>query len=477
MQSPLPKSFPAPLRPFPAHARAGTQRGLFRLSPLLVMALSGCGAKRAVESVAESFTEAYANVIGTVLAESVIVSIEEFTDRFEGLTRIEGLDFDLSPEEEITDFRAHPADLNGDGLEDFLVLARAEGGAGDLLNAQIAFSDGTERFALIQSTIALPYTSLLSFADLDGDGTLDILAVDSDSGTAAVLIWTGGSYDAAPGVLEGTGDTVLSLALADVDGDGDIDLHVTSASGGTAGHLLLLNDGTGGFTPVALDSGIFGFAATLTGPTEPVFRTAELFADLDGDGTPELILAASAEAAGTSASQSALLTLAGDRLEVAQILPQGVYGAATRTTDIQVADLDGDGRLDLVLTQADLSATAPTRDLQILLQRSDGGFDDISARAFDLNARNDGSAFWNGWSEAVMLFDADADGATDILWENDGTLYVFDNDGTGHFDTDGVETPLASGADVATHWALSVDGRSLLALSLQDDILGVGTFT
>ena len=140
-------------------------------------------------------------------------------------------------------------------------------------------------------------------ADLDGDGWLDFVSlVTTSTGTSGSLRVFFGT---APGGFESTstdfvfpgaravrvGDFTphpvtpnlaslgfgLRLDSADVNGDGHLDLACSAWSGGS--ERIYLNDGLGNLT------------LALSDPT-PNGNTAEVsFADIDGDGDPDLLVA------------------------------------------------------------------------------------------------------------------------------------------------------------------------------------------
>jgi len=72
------------------------------------------------------------------------------------------------------------------------------------------------------------YSTAATFADLDGDGDLDLLVGTMHEGVTGYLNDGDGHFTpwSQPPLEPGTGNT--TLALADVDGDGDLDLYVTN---------------------------------------------------------------------------------------------------------------------------------------------------------------------------------------------------------------------------------------------------------
>lgn len=133
------------------------------------------------------------------------------------------------------------ADLDGDGRLD-LLLAGTEG-------LEIRLGDGAGRFG--PGAALLPATGLQSLAvgDVDGDGRADVVAT-TDAG--AVLLFEGraGGVPGLPEALPGVAAT--RVFAADLSNDGRADLLLTSAlpGGGTAVSLLVArHDGSGFLAP------------------------------------------------------------------------------------------------------------------------------------------------------------------------------------------------------------------------------------
>lgn len=164
------------------------------------------------------------------------------------------------------------------------------------------------------------------FADLDGDGTLDLLLTTLRDGVRCYLNRAGKFADATRSAGTQSPFSGMSLALADVDGNGSLDLYVANnrpddirdrgklqfpAAGGkplipaelrdhfvyTNGRILeygqpgqlWLNDGTGHFRPAPWPDGTFldEDGQKLTGPPLD-WGLSATFRDVNGDGAPDL---------------------------------------------------------------------------------------------------------------------------------------------------------------------------------------------
>ena len=167
------------------------------------------------------------------------------------------------------------ADFNGDGLIDLAVPHR-DGGQSRvyLAKAKAPFSPArTIAFGPPNATIRMTEA-----ADLDGDGLLDIIAIDDEhKGTAIYFGERSGTFSAAFPI----GNPVITpyaLAVADVTGDGKPDIIVGNVD---APSVVYVNDGAGRhYHGVRFGDGkgtVYGFA----------------IADVNGDGLMDIAAARS----------------------------------------------------------------------------------------------------------------------------------------------------------------------------------------
>jgi len=211
------------------------------------------------------------------------------------------------------------ADLNGDGNLD-LVTANHNTG-----NISVLLGNGAGAFAApVTHATGAPGPENVAIADVDGDGKLDV-AVANDSGSASVLLGDGtGGFGTAANFA--TGAVTSSVALGDFNHDGGLDLAVTNS--GLNNISVLLNNGTN-MSPAATTVLHFdappeidlngggpagsGFTRTFTenGPAVPIADASVLITDPDNAAL---------------ASIKIVLTNAkpGDRLFVNGPLPGGI---------------------------------------------------------------------------------------------------------------------------------------------------------
>ncbi|MEM6569816.1 MAG: VCBS repeat-containing protein [Planctomycetota bacterium] len=214
-------------------------------------------------------------------------------------------------------------DLDGDGDLD-IVLAR---GRHWPLPNRVLFGDGEGG---IEETRALgtdedrTYTGAL--ADLDGDGSLDVL-ISNEADPQRVYL-NDGEGRFTLGSTFGEGWSTRNSSVVDVDGDGHLDVLVANRGRGSTNYLCL-NDGKG------------GFPADRHVPIAPVSTTTITAADFDGDERMDLLVPC------RDGGQSHVhMAAEGPTFPEEAKIPFGPANASIRIA--QARDLDDDGALDIV---------------------------------------------------------------------------------------------------------------------------------
>ena len=301
---------------------------------------------------------------------------------------------------------AATADLNGDSLPDVVTASVEDGVLAVYFNSSL--TPGTLNTPLV---LPAPGASQVAIADMNGDGMPDLIAADfnvslflqSSPGTFAdpISLYPGGANWVAVGdlngdgmpdvvVTDGTGVHVLMhtgvasattfaapvtvftqtanmnvsgwnlVAVADVDGDGLNDLVITDPgpTGGAAPtvNVLLQNPAMHG-----------QFLAAVSYPVAPASLAQSIVVrNLTGGTLPDIVIG------GTDA----VSVLPHDPASAGAFLPASNF-TAEDANEIAGADVDGDGRLDIVI------ATGPTRPVVsgvttahpgVLLQSAPGTF-------------------------------------------------------------------------------------------------------
>ena len=145
-----------------------------------------------------------------------------------------------------------------------------------------------------------------------------------------------------------TGNSPLSVAIGDLDGDGVADLVITNGNSNTVS--VLLGNGDGTFQPrqdFAVGNGPWSVA----------------IGDLDGDGVPDLAVANTGSGSNPGNTVSVLLGNGDGTFQ-----PSQNFLTESRPVSVAIADLNGDGLLDLAAANFD-SAT-----VSVLLGNGDGTY-------------------------------------------------------------------------------------------------------
>lgn len=254
----------------------------------------------------------------------------------------------------------------------------------------------------------------IAIEDLNGDGIPDVVIASQNisslvqglptvDGSVEIFLGNGDgtfqspvSYDSG-GILPGT------LAIADVNGDGKLDVVVGNRGNGSAGTGvgLLLGNGDGTLQKV-------GVVSTLYSPSLVV-------ADVNGDGKLDLIIASVNQDFIGGGLADVLLGNGDGTFQPATVYTSGASGAGS----IAVADVNGDGKLDLIMTGpcpttgfSCAGSPYPDAIVSVLLGNGNGTFQ--SPLMYD----SGGYAFGGYPSGGVTVADVNADGKPDLLVGN-----------------------------------------------------------
>ncbi len=289
------------------------------------------------------------------------------------------------------------ADLDGDGHLDLAVSL--SNGFTPFVGVALGNGNGTfDAFRLYARNSSGP----IELGDLDGDGRLDIVGMGATNTYPAfrqASVWrnvggglfsAGRTYALPPSTSSSSSS---SITLADVTGDGHLDLIFMDGSTVT----VVAGDGAGGL----VDS-------FMTGPS-----SFSVLADMNGDGLPDLV-------GFDQTSVYVYIGLGNGDFASPEIQPVTTSGLNA----IAVADFNGDGHLDVVVT-------AWGSNYWVLLGNGDG----------TLQPPLTYSQFVTG---PVYTGDFNGDGKVDLLLGSGSSVVLALGNGDGTFQT-GVTTNLSLG--------------------------------
>ena len=187
------------------------------------------------------------------------------------------------------------------------------------------------------------------------------------------------------------GDRPQAVAIADLNADGKQDLVV----GNFDSVAILLGRGDGTFEP-----------AKTYGTDEIVSSIA--VADMNGDHVPDLITAQCGQfGGGTDCATSGFVEVWLGNGDGSFQSPVKYLSGGFGTSSIKVGDLNGDGKLDLVVANSLASTATPEGNVAVLLGKGDGTFQ--QATPYDSGAQD---------ATSVSLADLDNDGHLDVVVSN-----------------------------------------------------------
>ena len=300
-------------------------------------------------------------------------------------------------------------DIDGDGNPDIVVANNGDNNVSAYRNLGTTGGINGSSFAAKFDFTTGTGPHSVAIGDLDGDGKLDLAVSNSTANTVSVLRNTAtsgvinvGSFAVKQDFAVGTSPRTLAIGDLDRDGKPDIvtpDLTATTIS-------VLPNTST---------PGTISFATNVTFPTGTSPNNVSI-GDLDGDGKPDLAVTNN----GSGNVSAFHNTSTAGSITTSSFATKVDFPTGAGPFNVAIADLDGDGKLDL-----SVSNFTPNT-VSVLRNTSTSGVINTStfATAFDFNTGT-------GPAE-VAVGDLDGDGKPELVVENQtvDSLSVFKNTST-----------------------------------------------
>jgi hypothetical protein len=244
-------------------------------------------------------------------------------------------------------------DLTRSGSLDLVVANFAAGSVSVFMHGA---SPGTYQTAVSVATGGQP-NQVLS-GDINGDGKPDLVLADASATGGAIVLFQDPANPGkflAPMTLAVNANSAAAVTIGDLNGDGAPDIvAATSDANGNNGAIYV-------FYQNATTRGTFLAPVTVPAGAQP---EAVRIADVNGDGLPDIAVAnldPGADGTG-SAGVSVLLQ---DAAHPGSFLAPVTYATQGDAIDVAVADLNGDGKPDLVVANLE---PGPSGSVSVLLQ-------------------------------------------------------------------------------------------------------------
>ncbi len=281
--------------------------------------------------------------------------------------------------------------------------ATVSGGGEAITSNDTAFDPTTIWAAQTCGTFTAPNVSSAGYypyrvakGDFNHDGLTDLAVVSGSYGGNGVMILlgTGGGLFATP-VMYPTGNSANAVVTGDLNGDGNLDVVVTNYADGTVSVLLGVGDGT--FAPAITTASGFSTYSSLD----------LVLADFDGDGVLDVVTYAQ------SGNNAYLLRGNGNGTLQG---PVNVLKWNNSLTALRAADVNGDGRMDLV-------ATDYYTNILVIKGNGDGTFQAPTTITV------------NYYANFIYPADLNGDGKIDLIlsYNYSGTIAVLMGNGDGTF--------------------------------------------
>jgi len=409
----------------------------------------------------KQFVRKRANVVGSGASPSAVEVSKSRRATLGGTTPnfstnpnfLPGFDFRASLPADFMPTAVATGDFNRDGKIDWAV---ANGGSNNVW-IYLGNGDGT---AAQPTVISLAGKSpvAVAAASLRGNGVVDLIVAEADSASIEVFLGNGdGTF--GTGIRYPTGGTPSSLAVADFNGDGHLDVAVAVLPETAGAPAMVVFPGNG--------SGGLGVAVNTPATASLSVITNIVAGDLNGDGKPDIVAINGAEIAVLLNQGNGLFTLGqtiggtgdfdavalGDMnedhcLDLITVTGQGlghvglgncdgtfqaysswtVFGTGTIGFGLQVADMNGDGHLDVITSGATSTESGENPNFRVNLVAVLVG--DGTGNVGAPNVYHGGAGMYS-----LVVMDLNNDGHLDAITadQDSDSATVYLNNGSGGF--------------------------------------------
>jgi len=287
-------------------------------------------------------------------------------------------------------------------------------------------------------TLPTPYMNFITVGDFNNSGKLGLAVANYTDSNVPILLGNGdGTFTPSNAFVYSAGFNTTALAVGDFMGNGNLDLAVANGPSGLALNILL-GYGNGAFNQAPLPP---------TGYVNTAYMPA--VGDFNGDGNLDLAVTG---AGVTGPQDNELTVLLGNGDGTFTAANNSTFATGAGPQAIAVADLNGDGKLDLII------ANSQGASLTILLGNGDGTFTPAAGSPITV-----GNAPY-----AVAVADLNGDGKLDLAIANngDGTVSVLLGNGDGTFaSASGSPFPVGTGPSSIAVGDFNGSGRLGLAVT------------